>query len=75
MRLSAERAYAEAAIAYEKAKDYDSVIRLNLQYLDNPQKVRHSAISYHIDWSFTIFGSFSIWKSDNAEGARVLVLT
>lgn len=34
----AERAYAEAEVAYDKAKDYDSVIRLNLQFLDNPQK-------------------------------------
>jgi WD repeat-containing protein 19 len=30
--------YAVAAVAYEKARDLDSVIRLNLQYLDNPDK-------------------------------------
>lgn len=33
-----EKSYIEAEQAYEKAKDVDSVIRLNLQFLDNPQK-------------------------------------
>jgi len=39
----AERAYVDAERAYEKAKDMDSVIRLNLMYLDNPQRVRCAA--------------------------------
>lgn len=34
----AEKMYAEAAIAYEKAKDMDEVVRLLLHHLDNPQK-------------------------------------
>lgn len=34
----AEKDYPAAAIAYEKAKDMDSVIRLMLKYLDNPSK-------------------------------------
>jgi WD repeat-containing protein 19 len=34
----ASKQYLEAADAYEKAKDIDSVIRLNLKYLDNPGK-------------------------------------
>jgi len=36
--VAAEKKYAEAAVAYEQARDLDSVIRLNLQHLDNPQK-------------------------------------
>jgi WD repeat-containing protein 19 len=38
----AEKAYSEAAVAYEKAKDMDSVVRLNLNFLDNPHKVSQS---------------------------------
>jgi len=34
----AAKEYATAAAAYEKARDLDSVIRLNLQHLDNPDK-------------------------------------
>lgn len=34
----AAKEYAVAAAAYEKAKDMDSVIRLNLLYLDDPQR-------------------------------------
>lgn len=34
----AEGSFAEAVEAYEMAKDYDSVIRLNLNQLKNPQK-------------------------------------
>lgn len=33
-----DRAYAEAATAYEKANDTDSVVRLLLHHLDKPQK-------------------------------------
>lgn len=33
-----QKDYGAAAIAYEKAKDMDSVIRLNLAYLDNAEK-------------------------------------
>jgi WD repeat-containing protein 19 len=33
-----EKSYADAEKAYEKAKDLESVVRLNLQHLDNPQK-------------------------------------
>jgi WD repeat-containing protein 19 len=33
-----ERDYKAAAESYERAKDIDSVIRLNLQHLDNPEK-------------------------------------
>ncbi len=31
--------YAEAEKAYMAAKDYDNVIRLNLEHLKNPDKV------------------------------------
>mmetsp|Transcript_4919 Transcript_4919/g.9502 ORF Transcript_4919/g.9502 Transcript_4919/m.9502 type:complete len:1390 (-) Transcript_4919:208-4377(-) len=34
----AEKDYAAAAVAYEKAKDMDSVIRLMLKFLDNPSR-------------------------------------
>lgn len=34
----ADGKYKEAAIAYEAAKDYDSVIRINLDHLQNPEE-------------------------------------
>lgn len=33
-----EGKYEEAAKAYETAKDYDNIIRINLEYLNNPGK-------------------------------------
>lgn len=33
----AERKFEEAVVAYEKAKDFDSVIRLHLEHLNNPE--------------------------------------
>lgn len=33
----AEKKYEEAIWAYEKAKDFDSVIRLHLEHLNNPE--------------------------------------
>lgn len=35
----AEGKYEEAAKAYETAKDYENIIRINLEYLNNPGKV------------------------------------
>ncbi|KAJ8943661.1 hypothetical protein NQ318_005663 [Aromia moschata] len=32
-----EKRYEEAVLAYQKAKDYDSVIRLHLEHLNNPE--------------------------------------
>lgn len=32
-----EKKYGEAVVAYEKAKDFDSVIRLHLEHLNNPE--------------------------------------
>jgi WD repeat-containing protein 19 len=37
----AEKKYKEAEKAYERANDYESLIRLNLENLDNPQKAKH----------------------------------
>ncbi|KAK1130980.1 WD repeat-containing protein 19 [Melipona bicolor] len=34
-----EGKYEEAAKAYETAKDYENIIRINLEYLNNPGKV------------------------------------
>ena len=34
----AEGKYEEAASAYETAKDYDNIIRINLEHLNNPGK-------------------------------------
>lgn len=39
-----EGKYEEAAKAYETAKDYDNIIRINLEYLNNPGKY----ILYHV---------------------------
>lgn len=32
-----DKEYGEAIVAYEKAKDYDSMIRLHLEHLNNPE--------------------------------------
>lgn len=37
----AEKNYREAEKAYERANDYENVIRLNLENLDNPEKAKH----------------------------------
>ncbi len=37
----AEGQYKEAEKAYERANDYESIIRLNLDHLDNPEKAKH----------------------------------
>lgn len=34
--------YNDAEIAYEKAHDYENVIRLNLYHLNNPEKAKHT---------------------------------
>jgi WD repeat-containing protein 19 len=36
----AERLYKDAEIAYENANDWESVIRINLKFLDNPTKAK-----------------------------------
>lgn len=37
----AEKNYREAEKAYEKANDWENVIRLNLENMDNPEKAKH----------------------------------
>ncbi len=37
----AEKNYREAEKAYERANDYENIIRLNLEFLDNPEKAKH----------------------------------
>lgn len=37
----AEKKYKEAEKAYERANDFESLIRLNLENLDNPNKAKH----------------------------------
>jgi len=36
-----EKNYREAEKAYERANDYENIIRLNLDHLDNPEKAKH----------------------------------
>lgn len=36
----AEKNYREAEKAYEKANDYENIIRLNLDHLDNPERAK-----------------------------------
>ena len=33
--------YKEAEAAYERANDYENLIRLNLDHLHNPEKAKH----------------------------------
>ena len=37
----AERNYKEAEAAYERANDFENLIRLNLDHLSNPEKAKH----------------------------------
>ena len=37
----AEKNYREAEKAYEKANDYENIIRLNLDHLDNPERAKN----------------------------------
>jgi len=37
----AEKNYREAEKAYERANDFENIIRLNLDHLDNPDKAKH----------------------------------
>lgn len=37
----AEKQYKEAESAYERANDYENIIRLNLHMLNNPDKAKH----------------------------------
>lgn len=37
----AEKNYREAEKAYERANDWENIIRLNLDHLDNPEKAKH----------------------------------
>jgi hypothetical protein len=37
----AEKNYREAEKAYERANDYENIIRLNLEFLDNPEKAEN----------------------------------
>lgn len=41
----AEGKYEEAAKAYETAKDYENIIRINLEYLNNPGNIINIKIS------------------------------
>jgi WD repeat-containing protein 19 len=36
----AEKLYREAEKAYERANDYENIIRLNLDYLDNAERAK-----------------------------------
>ena len=36
-----EKNYREAEKCYERANDYENIIRLNLENLDNPEKAKH----------------------------------
>ena len=36
-----EKNYKDAEVAYEKANDWESIIRLNLENLNNPEKAKH----------------------------------
>jgi WD repeat-containing protein 19 len=36
-----ERNFKEAEVAYERANDFENLIRLNLEYLNNPEKAKH----------------------------------
>ena len=37
----AERKYREAEKVYEKANDFENIIRLNLEHLDNPDRAKN----------------------------------
>jgi len=37
----AEKLYREAEKAYEKANDWENIIRLNLDHLDNPERAKN----------------------------------
>lgn len=37
----AEKLYREAEKAYERANDWENVIRLNLEFLDNPERAKN----------------------------------
>jgi len=37
----AEKLYREAEKSYERANDWENVIRLNLEFLDNPERAKH----------------------------------
>ena len=37
----AEKNYKEAEAAFEKANDWENIIRLNLNHLNNPEKAKH----------------------------------
>ncbi len=36
----AEKLYREAEKAYERANDWENIIRLNLDFLDNPERAK-----------------------------------
>jgi WD repeat-containing protein 19 len=36
-----EKNYKEAEAAYERANDFENLIRLNLDHLHNPEKAKH----------------------------------
>lgn len=36
----ADKNYREAEKAYERANDYENIIRLNLEFLDNPERAK-----------------------------------
>lgn len=42
-----EGKYEEAASAYETAKDYDNIIRINLEHLNNPGKKATQQKKFH----------------------------
>ena len=37
----AERNFKDAEAAYERANDWENIIRLNLDHLGNPEKAKH----------------------------------
>ncbi len=55
--LSAEGAFEQAATAYEMAKDLESVIRLNLSQLNNPEKVLATQYSVHLHYLGILIGA------------------
>lgn len=54
-----EGKYEEAAKAYETAKDYDNIIRINLEHLNNPGKYI-LFISLHLIIRFNLIENINI---------------
>ena len=62
--MEAEGNFAEAAAAYEVAKDTDAVVRLNLQKLGNPQKAFALVRRTHTIEGANLVSSFCLERQD-----------